>query len=132
MEGTATSVCDVEVSDRQRSSLATMIKAVATAKETIEEHKFEKGDSGDKVTKWGEPIEEVITDADANVRRLTSHIQEIASEVEATERADKRKAQLEFERAQLIYNARTSNTRGIAKSNKKRNCYNRSSNISRC
>ena len=91
---------DVDVSDRQRSSLATMIKAVTTAKETIEEHKFEKGDSGDEVTKWGEPIEEVITDADANVRRLTSHIQEIASEVEAAERAEKRKAQLEFERAQ--------------------------------
>lgn len=43
---------DIEVSDRQRSSLTTMINAVTAAKEAIEEHKFIKGDTEDEITQW--------------------------------------------------------------------------------
>ena len=57
---------DVEVSERQRSSI-TMIKAVNTVKEAIEEQKVNKGETVEEVGEWGEKIEQVTTEADGNV-----------------------------------------------------------------
>ena len=57
---------DVEVSERQRSSI-TMIKAVNTVKEAIEEQKVNKGETVEEVGEWGEKIEQVTSEADGNV-----------------------------------------------------------------
>ena len=87
---------DAEISKRQRNSLTTMVNPVTAAKEGIEEQKFLK------VAQWGVPIEQVVTEADASVQKLTAQIKEINSAAEAAEKAKKRKAQLEFEQAQYV------------------------------
>ena len=62
-----------------------MIKAVNTVKEAIEERKFKKGETVEQVGEWSEKIEQVITEADGNVRKLTGHIKEINSAAQVTE-----------------------------------------------
>ena len=94
-------------------------------------NKFLKGKKEEEVLQWGVPIEQVITEADASIQKLTPQIKEISSTAEATKKAGKRKAQLEFKQTQYVLQQIHENHERACQI-QQGDCYNRSSDTSRC
>ena len=63
--------------ERQKTSLESMVTAVNTVKESIEEKKFAKGEEEEKVQEWAADVEAAVDEADKCVRQLANKIEQI-------------------------------------------------------
>ena len=61
---------DLKASERHRTSPETMVTAVNTLKESIEEKKFVNREDEESFQKWASRIEEVVNQADECMRNL--------------------------------------------------------------
>ena len=61
--------------ERHRASLESVVTAVATLKESLEEKKFAKGEDEQTVQEWAEKFEESVDVADKCMRQLASKIE---------------------------------------------------------
>ena len=86
-----------EVSERQKTSITTMIKVVNNLKESIEEQMFAKGQSDDQVRAWGEEVENRLAVADDKVVELTAHIQRMKADRREAEDAHEKLERLKFQ-----------------------------------
>ena len=80
--------------ERHRASLESVVTAVTTLKESIEEKKFAEGEDEQAVQEWSEEFEESVDEADKYMRQL-------ASEIELIDRKSKHEAVV-FEQKQAI------------------------------
>ena len=71
---------DRVASERHKKSLETMITAVNTLKESIEE----KGEAEEAVQEWATDIEAVVDEADECIRELTAQMEQIDRECSVT------------------------------------------------
>lgn len=60
--------------ERHRASLESVVTAVTTLKESIEEKKFAEGEDKQAVQKWAEEFEALVDEADKDIRKLASKI----------------------------------------------------------
>ena len=89
-----------EVTERQGTSITTMIRAVNNLKELILEQKFAEGQTDDEVAAWGEEIEDRLVEADEQVQMLNNQIRQMEVNSKAAEKAQERQSKLDFERSQ--------------------------------
>lgn len=61
--------------ERHRTSLQSVVTAVTTLKESIEEKKFAEGEDEQAVQEWAEEFEESVDEADKCMRQLASKIE---------------------------------------------------------
>ena len=78
---------------RHKDSLNSMLNAIQTLKQQIEEAKFTNGESED-VGDWGKSVEARIEQVDAKVTSLSK----VIGDLEIEEKARQQEDQLEFER----------------------------------
>ena len=80
-----------EVTERQGTSITTMIRAVNNLKEFILEQKFAEGQTDDEVVAWGEEIEDRLAEADEQVQMLNNQIRQMEVNSKAAEKAEETK-----------------------------------------
>lgn len=61
--------------ERHRASLESVVTAVATLKESLEETKFAEGEDKQAVQEWVEEFEESVDEADKSMRQLANKIE---------------------------------------------------------
>ena len=92
---------DLKASERHRTSLETMVTAVNTLKESIEEKKFVNGEDEESVQEWASGIEEVVNQADECIRELTRQIEQIDRNLKHATALYEHKREIELEREKL-------------------------------
>ena len=92
---------DLKASERHRTSLETMVTAVNTLKESIEEKKFVNGEDEESVQEWASGIEEVVNQADECMRELTRQIEQIDRNLKHATALYEHKREIELEREKL-------------------------------
>ena len=80
--------------EKHRASFESVVTAVTTLKESIEEKKFAEGEDEQAVQEWAEEFEESVDEADKCMRQL-------ASKIELIHRKSKHEATI-FEHRQAI------------------------------
>ena len=92
---------------RHKDSLNSMLNAIQTLKQQIEETKFTNGESEEDVGDWGKSVEARIERVDAKVTSLSKVIGDLEIEEKARQQEEQcklvnttRQDQLEFERKQ--------------------------------
>ena len=61
---------DRQALERQQASIASIVEAVNTLKETIEEKKFVKGEDAGEIAKWSSEVERHLERADKSTREI--------------------------------------------------------------
>ena len=92
---------DLKASERHRTLLKTMVTAVNTSKESIEEKKFVNGEDEESVQEWASGIEEVVNQADECMRELTRQIEQIDRNLKHATALYEHKREIELEREKL-------------------------------
>ena len=92
---------DRKASERHRTSLETMVTAVNTLKESIEEKKFINGEDEQSVQEWASGIEEVVNQSDECMRELTRQIEQIDRNLKHATALYEHKREIELESEKL-------------------------------
>ena len=92
---------DLKASERHRTSLETMVTAVKTLKESIEEKKFVNSEDEESAQEWASGIEKVVDQADKCMREFTRQIEQIDRSLKHATALYEHKGEIELERDKM-------------------------------
>ena len=92
---------DRQAQERQLGSIATIVDAMNSLKEEIEEKKFAKGEDEEDITSWSRDFEQHLEHADEVTRKIQSEIKTMDLQEQEEIAVEKHKKNMQFELERL-------------------------------